>query len=294
MKNIIFKILFVILAFCFVQPVFAIKIGLYTDAKTAQISASSDAQIIDVNTNRQVCYLKKMTMYEVIPFGTNGLIIRSNTDEYLVNSVDVVLKPIDSIGCVFTKDNWYRGILKIQNKNNKLTIINDLCMEHYIQSVLPAEMPTSWGKEALKAQAIAARTYAIANYGKHASKGFDLTDTKMDQAYNGIKDESDITNRAVLETSGIVMTYDKKPINAMYSSSAGGQTRSARQVYGNNIPYLQSVPSYDDNVSKNGHGVGMTQHGAKNLAQMGNNAYQILSHFYNNIQFMRLNPVYYK
>jgi stage II sporulation protein D len=294
MKREILKFLFIICIVLCTQPAQAIKIGLYTDANSIQISASSDAQVIDVKTNRQACYIKKMTMYEVIPFGTNGLIIRSNTDEFIINSEDVVLKPTDTIGCVFTKDNWYRGILKIQNKSKKLTVINDVCIEHYIQGVLPSEMPTSWNKEALKAQAIAARTYAIANYGKHSSKGFDLTDTKMDQVYNGIKDETEATNRAVLETSGIIMTYNEKPINAMYSSSAGGQTRSAQQVYGNNIPYLQSVPSFDDDTKKNGHGVGMSQHGAKNLAIMGNNAYQILSHFYNNIQFMRLNPIYYK
>ena len=90
------------------------------------------------------------------------------------------------------------------------------------------------------------------------------------------------------------MTYNNKPITAMYSSSAGGQTHSALESWGNDIPYLQSVQSYDDDVKSFGHGVGMTQHGAKNLANMGNNAYQILSHFYNNIQFARINPIYYK
>lgn len=294
MKKLLFKILFTFIIFCFVQPVFAIKIGLYTDATTAQISASSDAQVIDVKTNRQVAYIKKMVMYEIKPYTENTIIIHSNSEDFCLNSTDVVLKPVDTNGCVFTKDHWYRGILRIQNNNKKLTVINDICIEQYLQSVLPAEMPTSWNKEALKAQAIAARTYAIANYGKHASKGFDLVDTKYDQVYNGITDETEATNKAVLETTGIVMTYNDKPINAMYSSSAGGQTRSAQQVYGNNIPYLQSVPSFDDDIKKNGHGVGMSQHGAKNLAIMGNNAYQILTHFYNNIQFMRLNPIYYK
>jgi stage II sporulation protein D len=116
----------------------------------------------------------------------------------------------------------------------------------------------------------------------------------MDQVYDGIQAETERSNTAVLETNGIVMTYNNKPISAMYSSSAGGRTKSAMESFGNDIPYLQSVPSYDDDVKSNGHGVGMTQHGAKNLALMGNNAYQILSHFYNNIQFARLNPVYYK
>ena len=81
---------------------------------------------------------------------------------------------------------------------------------------------------------------------------------------------------------------------SMVDSSSGGKTVSAKQSFGNDIPYLQSVVAYDDDMPKNGHGVGMTQHGAKNLAKMGNNAYQILTHFYNNIQFAKLNPVYFK
>ena len=180
------------------------------------------------------------------------------------------------------------------SESDTITVINDICMENYIQGVLPAEMPSSWNLEALKAQAIAARTYAVANYGKHGSQGFDLVDTQMDQVYNGISAETESSNKAVLETEGIIMTYNNKPITAMYSSSAGGQTHSALESWGNDIPYLQSVPSYDDDVKSFGHGVGMTQHGAKNLANMGNNAYQILSHFYNNIQFARINPIYYK
>lgn len=277
-----------------ITPVFAIKIGLYTDMSSVKVSASEEAQMIDVKTNKQVCIIRKMLMYEVIPNGETSMIVRSNYGQCTIYTTDVVLKPLDTQACVFTKDKWYRGILRIQNRNNSLTVINDVCMENYIQGVLPAEMPSGWSKEALKAQAIAARTYAVANYGKHATKGFDLVDTQMDQVYDGIKAETEASNNAVLETEGIIMVYNQKPITAMYSSSAGGQTKSAKESFGNDIPYLQSVPSYDDNVKANGHGVGMTQHGAKNLADMGNNVYQILTHFYNNIQFAKLNPIYYK
>ena len=184
--------------------------------------------------------------------------------------------------------------MRVLNKDNTITVINDLCLENYLQGVVPAEMPPSWNIEALKAQTIAARTYAVANMGKHSKEGFDLLDTQMDQVYEGVQAEYESTNNAVISTSGIIMIYNNKPISAMYSSSAGGQTTSAQSSFGYDVPYLQSVLSYDDNIEKRGHGVGMTQHGAKNLAEMGNNSYQILTHFYNNIQFVRLNPVYYK
>lgn len=278
----------------FTNPSLAIKIGLYTTAPSVMVSASDEAQMIDVRTNKQLCVIRKMLMYEITPLDNDKMIVRSNWGQCTVPSADAVIKPLNPQACVYTKDKWYRGILRIQNRDNTLTVMNDVCLENYLQGVVPVEMPSSWDMEALKAQTIAARTYAVANMGKHAKEGFDLVDTVMDQVYDGVKAECEATNRAVLETKGIIMLYDNKPISAMYSSCAGGFTKSAYEAFGNDIPYLRSVQSFDEDSPRAGHGVGMTQHGAQNLAKMGNNAYQILSHFYNNIQFVRLNPIYYK
>lgn len=276
------------------MPAFAIKIGLSVNESVVYVSASEEAQVIDVKTNKQLCVIRKMLRYEITPVDDKSMIVRSNYGQCTIYSNDVVVKPLDEHALVFTKDRWYRGILRIQNKDSLLTVINDICLENYIQSVLPSEMPCSWAEEALKAQAVAARTYAVANLGKHSAEGFDLVDTQMDQVYLGVSSETENTNKAVLDTLGIVMTYKNKPISAMYSSAAGGQTRSAKESFMNDTPYLLSVKSYDDDVPANGHGVGMSQHGAKNLAQMGNDFAQILAHFYSNIQFSKLNQVYYK
>jgi len=294
MKKYIIILSIIFISVFYALPSHAIKIGLCINEPAVQVSASDEAQMIDVKTNKQVCVIHKMLMYEITSLDNDKMIVRSNYGQCTIYTADAVLKPINQSACVYTKGKWYRGILRVQNRSNSITVINDICMENYIQGVLPAEMPASWGSEALKAQAIAARTYAVANYGKHGSAGFDLVDTQMDQVYNGLISETESSNKAVLETEGIIMVYNNKPITAMYSSSAGGQTHSALESWGNDIPYLQSVPSYDDDVKSFGHGVGMTQYGAKNLAKMGNNAYQILTHFYNNIQFAKLNPVYYK
>jgi stage II sporulation protein D len=148
-------------------------------------------------------------------------------------------------------------------------------------------MPPSWEFEALKAQAIAARSFALANLGKQAKFGYDLKDNTEDQAYGGASSETNVTNRAVEETHGLVLTYDMKIISAYYSASAGGMTSTS--VWGGYAPYLHSVPSFDDNVGKKGHGVGMSQHGANNLAKQGYNAYQILQYFYQNVKFAKLN-----
>lgn len=82
-----------------------------------------------------------------------------------------------------------------------------------------------------------------------------------------------------------------KVINAYYSASAGGQTNV--NSWGSSLPYLRSVPSFDDNVKKNGHGVGMSQHGANNLANQGYNAYQILQYFYKDVKFARVDSKSY-
>ncbi len=294
MKKLLLVMFILLVLVIATNPSHAIKIGLLQNEPKALVSVSDEAQMIDVKTNKQVCVIRKLLMYEITPLGNDKMIVRSNWGQCTVNANDVVIKPLDEKACVYAKEKWYRGILRVLNKDNTITVINDLCLENYLQGVVPAEMPPSWNIEALKAQTIAARTYAVANMGKHSKEGFDLLDTQMDQVYEGVQAEYESTNNAVISTSGIIMIYNNKPISAMYSSSAGGQTTSAQSSFGYDVPYLQSVLSYDDNIEKRGHGVGMTQHGAKNLAEMGNNSYQILTHFYNNIQFVRLNPVYYK
>ena len=104
--------------------------------------------------------------------------------------------------------------------------------------------------------------------------------TPEDQAYGGASAEKTNTNEAVEETSGIVLVCQGKIVPAYYSASAGGKTKTGGQVWSSDLPFLKSVPSFDDGIKKNGHGVGMSQYGANNLAKRGYNAYQILKYFY--------------
>ena len=140
--------------------------------------------------------------------------------------------------------------------------------------------------ETLQAVAIAARSYAVATKtaGKHASKGYDLVDTTADQAYGGASAEKYSTSKAVDDTKGIVLVQNSKVIPTYYHASSGGQTK----VWSSGSSFLQSVPSFDEGTKKNGHGVGMSQHGANNLAAQGYNAYQILNYFYKDFKFAKL------
>ena len=277
-----------------IQPAYAIKVGLVLDDDKVYFGTATEGQIVDTTTSKQIMPLCKLTTYE-IKAKRNHLEIRTEDSEKTKIEKDrITIRTLDSNSYICIKQKWYKGTIHIINNNGNMTVINDVGIEDYVRGVTPAEMPSSWNMEALKAQAIAVRSYAIANLGKHASQGFDLLDSTMDQVYNGVLAETSATNQAVEETKGLVLTYNNKIISTMYSASAGGQTKSALQAWGNDIPYLQSVKSYDDETGIRGHGVGMTQYGAKNLADMGYNAYQILAYFYTGAHFARINPDVYK
>ena len=125
-------------------------------------------------------------------------------------------------------------------------------------------------------------------YKSQNSTGYDLTDTPLDQAYGGASSETPQTTRAVLSTRGEVLTYDNKIIPAYYHASSGGKTVNAGEVWMKDLPYIQSVDGYDWGIRKKGHGVGMSQHGANNLANRGFSAREILNYFYKDIRFSRL------
>lgn len=285
-------VFFIITLIFFIQPCFAIKIGLQTDVNKTFIGASTQAEIIDCKTNKLIFVMDKMKGYEFKPY--RGIIaIKVDGEFKKINSNRVVIKP-ESTGFVSVKRKWYRGQFILTNDGLGLTVINDIPIELYLQGVVPSEMPSSWEHDAHKAQAIAARSYALANLGKRSKYGYDLKDTPEDQAYGGATAETPQTNDAVTETCGIVLVHDGKIIPAYYSASAGGHTKSASQVWTKDLAYIKAVPSFDDGIKKNGHGVGMSQYGANNLAKKGYNGYQILKYFYANTKFAKINSEYYK
>lgn len=285
MRKILITLTILLINLIIANPSHAIKIGLLTEVDQAGIGTNVNGRMIDVHTNKTVCTSNAMKGYVLVPY-KNQIAVKSGGKFYTLGTDSIVIRP-DTDGYVSTKGKWYHGKLMVKVVNGNLTVINDIDLEDYLKGVVPSEMPPSWEFEALKAQAIAARSFALANLGKQAKHGYDLKDNTEDQAYNGASVETNKTNKAVEETYGLVLTYDMKIISAYYSASAGGMTNTS--AWGGNVPYLHSVPSFDDNVKKNGHGVGMSQHGANNLAKQGYNAYQILQYFYQNVKFAKLN-----
>lgn len=283
-----FALIITFIFFC--CPCFAIKIGLQTHVNRTFLGASTKAEVINCDTNKLIFVMEKMKGYELKPY--KGVIaIKVDGEWKKMNASKIVIKP-EPNGFVSVKRKWYRGHFKVINDGLGLTVINDIPLEKYLQGVVPSEMPSSWEHEAHKAQAIAARSYAIANKGKRAKYGYDLKDTPEDQAYGGASAEKTNTNDAVSETAGIVLVCQGKIISAYYSASAGGRTNTGGQVWSKDLPFLKSVPSFDDGIKKNGHGVGMSQYGANNLAKRGYNGYQILKYFYANTKFAKVRNEY--
>ncbi|HAF24516.1 MAG TPA: hypothetical protein DCK93_16700 [Blastocatellia bacterium] len=140
-------------------------------------------------------------------------------------------------------DRPYRGRIEVfTNTRGALTVVNVLGLEDYVKGVVPNELSAGGYPllEAHKAQAIAARTYALRNRGQFMSQGYDLLPTTRSQVYRGLVSENALSSRAVDETRGLIATYDGEPINALYTSTCGGRTEDAQNIFNDAVPYLRA------------------------------------------------------
>ncbi|MBE7706291.1 MAG: SpoIID/LytB domain-containing protein [Cyanobacteria bacterium SIG30] len=147
---------------------------------------------------------------------------------------------------------FYSGQFEIISTNNKkFNLVNVLPMQEYLKGVVPNEMPKTFGLEALKAQAIAARNYV--NRDVNSNKNYDVVDSTASQVYYGVNSHNELSNQAVDETNGIYALYEREPIIALYFSTGSGITESWENVFGGinpkisaQLPYLTSVYDNDD------------------------------------------------
>ncbi|MCD8090257.1 MAG: SpoIID/LytB domain-containing protein [Clostridiales bacterium] len=137
----------------------------------------------------------------------------------------------------------YRGYIEFYPENGGFTAVNVVPLETYLCGVVPSEMPSGWPGEALKAQALAARTYVVNRIesGAGETAGYDICDNAHCQMYTGTASEAASSTAAVNETAGKVITYNGALINAVYCSSAGGVTDDNINVWETDTPYLKSV-----------------------------------------------------
>ncbi len=135
----------------------------------------------------------------------------------------------------------YRGIVEISPADKGVLVVNELPVEDYLVGLINCEISSQWPMEAIKAQAVIARSYAV--YQKEARKNaiYHLESTVIDQVYEGCEIEDSRAARGVRETAGEVLTYDNKVIQAFYHSNCGGHTEASENVWGVPLPYLKGV-----------------------------------------------------
>src|SRR5690242_6663728 len=177
-----------------------------------------------------------MPSREVVASGTSGGPMFSSSAPVVFASDDEKDAPVRF------NEKPYRGRIEVfTNLRGSLTVVNELGLEDYVRGVVANELsPGGYPAiEALKAQAVAARTYALKNRGQFMAQGFDLLPTTRSQVYRGLTSENPLSTRAVDETRGIIATYNGEPINALYTSTCGGRTEDSEKIFNEAIPYLR-------------------------------------------------------
>lgn len=151
----------------------------------------------------------------------------------------------------------YRGAVEFKRfSDSDMTVINYLDFEEYLYGVLPREMGANWPMEALKTQAVSARTYAMLHMNRYINNGFNLCATTTCQVYGGYSVERNTCNNAVEQTRGQILTYEGRPAQVYYFATSGGHTADVRDVWGGTgLPYLQGVEDPYENTEVAMHGI---------------------------------------
>lgn len=157
----------------------------------------------------------------------------------LVGNVDQYIASVDEV--VSINGTKYRERVNILNNGKSLLAINVLGLDHYLMGVVPKEMSPSWPSEALLAQSIVARNYALSNINKHRASGFNLCNTTSCQVYGGMSAETQQTNAAVMQTSGVLMYHNGYLVEGYFHASSGGRTESSSNAWGGWKPYLTGM-----------------------------------------------------
>ena len=212
-----------------------ISVGLSQGISEIQLSATNGKLSVYENPEQKPIL--------VVPQGRT-LDVRMMRDQLVVNGREIngerlVIQP-ETSGFIQVNHTPYRGCIAIL-KRTGLTVVNHVLVEDYLYGVVPKEMPPSWNAEALRAQSVAARTFALKNRKRHSAEGFDLCSTSHCQVYEGMSAETWTTIAAVDSTHGEVLFYKGAIMDALFHTDSGGMTESSEYVWGSSVPYLRSV-----------------------------------------------------
>jgi hypothetical protein len=239
-----------------VSPVnLEIRVAILRDVPNTLLGASSNLTISDRN-GKSLTTLKSGESLGVTPQGQHLQLGNQTLPPVLwVESHNEDL--------IYVGDRWYRGKILLVSQGNRLLAVNYVNLEHYLYSVVGSEMHANAPLEALKAQAIAARSYALVHIIRPASPWYDLGNTQRWQVYKGITSEYNTTQQAVHATMGQILSYQGGVVESLYAAT-------------------------DEIVARAHSGRGMSQTGAYELARQGHHHQQILSRYYPGVTVARI------
>ena len=221
-----------------------IRIGVVVDAARVTIGGGGALRVSDPDEGPLLDIPAQSTV-DVVPrvravalSGVATAVVRQS----------LVIEPVDSGAPVRVNGRDYRGTVELRRGPSGIVVINRLGLEAYVAGVVAAEMGrrAPGEEEALKAQAVVSRTYAMRNKGRHADQGFDLLADVSDQVYAGMASETPMATAAVLATRGEFLSYNGAPIDAFYFSTCAGRTEDGTAAFaGADRPYLRSVDDHD-------------------------------------------------
>ncbi len=235
------------------------------DAVDLMYSYGDQAFIYTNGSNIEVWYgsfeNENDALWEMDNQGIDGTVVSSVSNKVVISSNDKKLFIMDTTkngagvvpdnGIISVNGQKFRGGVDLKRiSGGNITLVNVLKLDDYLYGVISREMSPSWPKEALKAQAVCARNYAVRHYNHHNSMGFDVCNTTCCQVYSGITAEGQGSYAPVDETSGELLFYKEELCNTVYSSSMGERTASVENVWGTPYPYLVSVSNeYEDTAN---------------------------------------------
>lgn len=174
---------------------------------------------------------------------TIKVLIIDNMFQYIPQKDETMSKMGSLTGDLLVNGNHYTGNIEVWKGKAGLCLINEVPVEEYVKSVVGAEVGKDWAIEALKAQAVISRTYALyQQINPNKRSNYDLTSSVLHQVYKGGAVDRKVSD-AVKNTKGEVLVYDGKIIEAFYHSTCGGKTEKAEEVFSHSYPYLKSVES---------------------------------------------------
>lgn len=187
----------------------------------------------------------------------DGLLVSGDNGDVVSFSLPVVVTPVkegltaagrpfkrlvfSSSSAVYVNNKPYRGLAELSRSDKGILVVNQLPLEEYLVGLINCEISSAWPIEAVKAQAVIARTYALNRKAARVKSLYHLESSVIDQVYDGCMIEDSRAQRAVSDTAGEVLTYGDAVIQAFYHSSCGGRTEASENVWGAVLPYLKGV-----------------------------------------------------